>query len=72
MAAPPPIIRSTKPFSVEIPEGSKSAKSRRSDIVPNDELEIKTKKQRFISSDQPLTDHGHVGPDDDEIGRAHV
>ena len=47
MAAPPPIIRSSKAFSVEIPEGSKSAKSRRSDIVPNDELEIHRKSSQF-------------------------
>ena len=30
----PPIVRSSKAFSVEIPEGSSSAKSRRSDVVP--------------------------------------
>lgn len=30
----PPIIRSSKAFSVEIPEGSSSAKSRKSDVVP--------------------------------------
>ena len=30
----PPLIRSSKAFSVEIPEGSSSAKSRRSDVVP--------------------------------------
>ncbi len=47
MANPPPIIRSSKAFSVEIPEGSNSAKSRRSDIVPNDELEIHRKSSQF-------------------------
>ena len=30
----PPIVRSSKAFSVEIPEGSSSAKSRKSDVVP--------------------------------------
>ena len=30
----PPLIRSSKAFSVEIPEGSNSAKSRKSDVVP--------------------------------------
>jgi len=30
----PPLIRSSKAFSVEIPEGSSSAKSRKSDVVP--------------------------------------
>ena len=47
MANPPPIIRSSKAFSVEIPEGSNSAKSRRSDIVPNDELDIHRKSSQF-------------------------
>jgi len=41
--APPPLIRSTKAFSVEIPEGSNSAKSRRSDVVANDDLDIKSR-----------------------------
>ena len=50
MAAPPPIIRSTKAFSVEIPEGSNSAKSRRSDIVANDELDIHRKSSQFHES----------------------
>ena len=44
---PPPIIRSSKPFSVEIPEGSKSAKSRRSDVVPGEELEIHHKASDY-------------------------
>lgn len=45
---PPPIIRSSKPFSVEIPEGSKSAKSRRSDVVPGEEVEIHHKSSQFL------------------------
>jgi hypothetical protein len=47
MATPPPIIRSSKAFSVEIPEGSNSAKSRRSDIVGNNDLEIHRKSSQF-------------------------
>ncbi len=47
MANPPPIIRSSKAFSVEIPEGSNSAKSRRSDIVANDDLDIRRKSSQF-------------------------
>lgn len=47
MAETPPIIRSSKAFSVEIPEGSKSAKARRSDIVTNDEIDIHHKSTQF-------------------------
>ena len=47
MATPPPIIRSSKAFSVEIPEGSNSAKSRRSDIVGNNDLDIHRKSSQF-------------------------
>ena len=47
MANPPPIIRSSKAFSVEIPEGSNSAKSRRSDIVANDDVDIHRKSSQF-------------------------
>ncbi len=47
MANPPPIIRSSKAFSVEIPEGSNSAKSRRSDIVANDDVDIHCKSSQF-------------------------
>ena len=49
--APPPLIRSSKAFSVEIPEGSNSAKSRRSDIVANDDLDIHAKSSNFQSQD---------------------
>ena len=47
---PPPLIRSSKAFSVEIPEGSNSAKARRSDIVANDELDIRPKSPQFHES----------------------
>ena len=47
MATPPPIIRSSNAFSVEIPEGSNSAKSRRSDIVGNNDLDIHRKSSQF-------------------------
>ena len=58
---PPPIIRSSKAFSVEIPEGSNSAKSRRSDVVPNDELDISSKAGQYheveLDLDKPLGVH---------------
>ena len=59
--APPPIIRSSKAFSVEIPEGSNSAKSRRSDVVPNDDLDIRSKAGQYHAAefdlDKPLGAH---------------
>ena len=62
--APPPLIRSTKAFSVEIPEGSNSAKSRRSDVVPNDELDISSKAGQYheaeLDLDKPLGIHGET------------
>ena len=59
MATPPPLIRSSKPFSVEIPEGSNSAKSRRSDVVGSDELQLKGKKSDFKTSDAALLPEIH-------------
>ena len=56
---PPPIIRSTKPFSVEIPQGSNSAKARRSDIVANDELDITHKKSNFHDSTLEIASGAH-------------
>ena len=56
---PPPIIRSTKPFSVEIPQGSNSAKARRSDIVANDELNITHKKSNYHDSTSEITSGVH-------------
>ena len=56
---PPPIIRSTKPFSVEIPQGSNSAKSRRSDIVANDDLNITPKKSNFHDSTPEIASGVH-------------
>ena len=47
---PPPIIRSSKPFSVEVPEGSNSAKARRSDIVANDEINATQKTYNFFDA----------------------
>lgn len=52
--APPPLIRSSKAFSVEIPEGSNSAKSRRSDVVPNDDLDIHKSSSNFLGDDAHL------------------
>ncbi|MFM7802134.1 MAG: hypothetical protein ACKO69_08350, partial [Limnohabitans sp.] len=59
MASPPPLIRSSKPFSVEIPEGSNSAKARRSDVVGSDELSISAKKSNFKTSDAALVPEMH-------------
>ena len=59
--SPPPLIRSSKAFSVEIPEGSNSAKSRRSDVVPNDDLDIRSKAGQYheaeLDLDKPLGAH---------------
>ena len=67
MSAPPPIIRSSKAFSVEIPEGSNSAKSRRSDIVANDELDIHRKSSQFVETGadslKPVDFHTDDGAD---------
>ena len=62
MATPPPLIRSSKAFSVEIPEGSNSAKSRRSDVVGSDELSISAKKPDFKTSDAVLLPELHHEP----------
>ena len=58
-SSPPPIIRSSKPFSVEIPQGSNSAKSRRSDIVANDEINVTHKKSDFHESTLEITPVAH-------------
>lgn len=70
MATPPPLIRSSKPFSVEIPEGSNSAKSRRSDVVGSDELQIKGKKSDFKTSDAALLPEMHHAPGNDTANRS--
>jgi hypothetical protein len=62
MATPPPLIRSSKAFSVEIPEGSNSAKSRRSDVVGSDDLSISAKKTDFKTSDSVLLPEMHHEP----------
>ena len=81
-SSPPPIIRSSKPFSVEIPQGSNSAKSRRSDIVANDELNVTHKKSGFHESTLEITPGAHnqhtdtLGQPsfliDDEAANAHL
>ena len=43
----PSIIRSTKSFSVEIPEGSTSAKAKRSDIVAGELGELVHEQSHF-------------------------
>jgi len=53
--APPPLIRSTKAFSVEIPEGSNSAKSRRSDVVPNDEIDLHASAAHFHGAELDMS-----------------
>jgi hypothetical protein len=62
MATPPPLIRSSKAFSVEIPEGSNSAKSRRSDVVGSDDLSVSAKKTDFKTSDAVLLPEMHHEP----------
>jgi len=61
----PPIIRSTKAFSVEIPEGSNSAKARRSDVVGSDDLDIHRKPTQFheAEADAVSGDGVHAGVD---------
>ena len=61
----PPIIRSTKAFSVEIPEGSNSAKARRSDVVGSDDLDIQRKPTHFheAGADAGSDDGIHAGVD---------
>jgi hypothetical protein len=82
--APPPLIRSSKAFSVEIPEGSNSAKSRRSDVVGSDDLDIHKSSSNFQSqdldrgsskgfhADQPLGLGSAFDEDHAELDSAHV
>ncbi len=48
----PPLIRSSKAFSVEIPEGSTSAKARRSDVVAGLMDETSSKEPHFEEATQ--------------------
>jgi hypothetical protein len=48
----PPLIRSSKAFSVEIPEGSNSAKARRSDVVAGLMDEVSSKEPHFDAAPQ--------------------
>lgn len=48
----PPLIRSSKAFSVEIPEGSTSAKARRSDVVAGLMDETSSKEPHFEAATQ--------------------
>ncbi len=82
--APPPLIRSSKAFSVEIPEGSNSAKARRSDVVGSDDLEIHKSSSNFQSQepdhgaskgfhdDQPLDSGSAIGEHHATLGSANV
>jgi len=56
----PPLIRSSKAFSVDIPEGSNSAKARRSDITAGLAQDLAFKDPHFEASSQLSTDSGHV------------
>ena len=62
MVTSPQLIRSTKAFSVEIPEGSNSAIARHSDVVGSDELSISAKKPNFRTSDAALLPEMHHEP----------
>lgn len=55
----PPLIRSSKAFSVEIPEGSSSAKSRKSDVVAGLEESISPSDPHFEASSM-LSEQDHV------------
>lgn len=55
----PPIIRSSKAFSVEIPEGSSSAKSKTSDVVAGLEEGISPSDPHFEASSM-LSEQDHV------------
>ena len=82
--APPPLIRSTKAFSVEIPEGSNSAKARRSDVVGSGDLDIHKNQSHFQSEDQqqgsaqgfhddqPLGLGSALGEDHAQVSQGHV
>lgn len=62
----PPLIRSTKAFSVEIPEGSNSAKARRSDIVAGELEGVKSIQPHFeeqlASKNQTLSGEDEGNP----------
>ena len=70
--APPPLIRSSKAFSVEIPEGSNSAKARRSDIVANDELDLQHKSSNFDVENKLTSKADHFKEDLPDSSFTHV
>jgi len=70
--APPPLIRSSKAFSVEIPEGSNSAKSRRSDIVANDDLDIQHRSSDFDAENTSAFSTGQFKEDAPAVQLLHV
>jgi polyhydroxyalkanoate synthesis regulator phasin len=59
----PSLIRSTKAFSVEIPEGSSSAKAKRSDIVAGELGEVGLDRSHFeeLLSKKPLKQSSDTG-----------
>lgn len=59
----PPLIRSSKAFSVEIPEGSSSAKSRKSDVVAGLEEGFSPSDPHFEASSM-LSEQDHVSEND--------
>ena len=59
----PPLIRSSKAFSVEIPEGSSSAKSRKSDVVAGLEEGFSPSDPHFEASSM-LSEQDHVSKND--------
>jgi hypothetical protein len=70
--APPPLIRSSKAFSVEIPEGSNSAKSRRSDIVANDDIDIHHRSSDFDAENTSASSTGQFKEDEPGARLLHV
>jgi hypothetical protein len=59
----PPIVRSSKAFSVEIPEGSSSAKSRKSDVVPGS-VDIPVSSDPHFEASSMLSEQDHVSEND--------
>ena len=59
----PPLIRSSKAFSVEIPEGSSSAKSRKSDVVPGS-VDVPFSSDPQFEASSMLSEQDHVSEND--------
>ena len=63
----PPLIRSSKAFSVEIPEGSSSAKARRSDVVAG-LAESSSPSDPHFEALSPLSEQPHITENESQPG----